>query len=76
MSHSYRDLLVWQKAKSLAVRIYQETESSPKSEIYGLTSQIRSGYFGRVKHRRRPRKADAWRVSTVSRPLARFPAGA
>jgi len=41
MSHSYRDLLVWQKAKSLAVHIYKRTESFPKSEIYGLTSQIR-----------------------------------
>ena len=41
MSHSYRDLLVWQKAKSLAVHIYLQTESFPKSEIYGLTSQMR-----------------------------------
>jgi len=26
MGHSYRDLIVWQKAKSLAVHIYQRTE--------------------------------------------------
>ena len=38
---SYKDLIVWQKAISLCVRVYQITDSFPKSEIYGLTSQIR-----------------------------------
>ena len=41
MSHSYRDLIVWQKAKKLAVHVYQQTECFPKSETYGLTSQMR-----------------------------------
>jgi four helix bundle protein len=41
MSHSYRQLLVWQKARSLAVAVYQATETFPKSELYGLTSQLR-----------------------------------
>jgi len=41
MARSYRDLLVWQKAKILAVLVYQLTEQFPKSETYGLTSQIR-----------------------------------
>lgn len=41
MARSYRDLLVWQKAKTLAVRVYRNTESFPRSEIYGLTSQLR-----------------------------------
>lgn len=39
--HSYRDLIVWQKSMSLVVKIYELTEKFPKSEIYGLTSQIR-----------------------------------
>ncbi|MGH9502295.1 MAG: four helix bundle protein [Terriglobales bacterium] len=56
MSHSYRDLIVWQKAKCLAVHIYQETESFPKAETYGLTSQIRpSRDFRCVEDSRRPR---------------------
>lgn len=38
---SYRDLVVWQKALDLSVEIYNLTESFPKEEIYGLTSQIR-----------------------------------
>ena len=41
MARSYRDLLVWQKAKALAVQIYHATEQFPKAETYGLTSQIR-----------------------------------
>lgn len=41
MGHSYRDLVVWQKAKVLSVEIYRITEVFPKSEIYGLTSQMR-----------------------------------
>jgi four helix bundle protein len=41
MARSYRELLVWQKAKALAVQVYQATEQFPKAETYGLTSQIR-----------------------------------
>ena len=41
MSHKYKDLIVWQKAKSLATRIYQATNGFPKTEIYGITAQIR-----------------------------------
>jgi four helix bundle protein len=38
---SHRDLLVWQKAMDLVVRIYRESEGFPKAETYGLTSQTR-----------------------------------
>ncbi|CAN5307904.1 four helix bundle protein [soil metagenome] len=38
---SYRDLEVWQKAMDLAVECYRVTAGLPKSEMYGLTSQIR-----------------------------------
>jgi four helix bundle protein len=41
MARSYRELLVWQKAKALAVHIYQATDQFPRVETYGLTSQIR-----------------------------------
>lgn len=37
----YKKLNVWQNAHSLAVEIYKITDSFPRSEIYGLTSQIR-----------------------------------
>lgn len=38
---SFRDLIVWQKSRDLAVLIYALTDNFPKSEIYGLTSQMR-----------------------------------
>jgi four helix bundle protein len=38
---SFRDLVVWQKAHSFVLSIYKETETFPKSEMFGLTSQIR-----------------------------------
>src|SRR5262245_28097104 len=38
---SYRDLLVWQKAIDLVVESYRATAQFPKSETYGLISQIR-----------------------------------
>ena len=41
MSHSYRDLIAWQKAKRLAVEIYCLTVQFPKTEQYGIISQIR-----------------------------------
>ena len=41
MSSTFRDLIVWQKSKALATRIYTITKDFPKEEIFGLTSQIR-----------------------------------
>ena len=38
---SFKDLIVWQKARNLAVAVYKLTEQFPKSELYGLTSQMR-----------------------------------
>ncbi|MFA6410117.1 MAG: four helix bundle protein [Candidatus Buchananbacteria bacterium] len=38
---TYRDLSVWQKSLELVTVVYQITENFPRSEIYGLTSQMR-----------------------------------
>src|ERR1039458_149838 len=38
---SYRELIVWQKAMSLARQAYALTRRLPKSEAYGLLTQIR-----------------------------------
>ncbi|MCF7976123.1 MAG: four helix bundle protein [Phycisphaerae bacterium] len=37
---SYRDLQVWQRAMDLAVVCYELTKQYPKSETYGLASQL------------------------------------
>ncbi|GAA5495044.1 four helix bundle protein [Rubritalea squalenifaciens DSM 18772] len=39
--HSYEDLVAWQKAHALVLRIYQTTNTFPKEELFGLTSQLR-----------------------------------
>ena len=41
MARSYRELLVWQKAKALTVHTYEATADFPRTETFGLTSQIR-----------------------------------
>ncbi|MCX5632095.1 MAG: four helix bundle protein [Phycisphaerae bacterium] len=38
---SFQDLIVWQKAHSFVIEIYKMTVCFPKTEMYGLTSQIR-----------------------------------
>lgn len=39
--HTYKDLVVWQRAVELVVAVYELTEKFPKEEVYGLTSQMR-----------------------------------
>ena len=39
--NNYKELKVWQKLVDLTVKIYKATQSFPKEEVYGLTSQIR-----------------------------------
>jgi four helix bundle protein len=41
VGHSYRDLIVWQKAIAMVTHVYKATQSFPSSEAYGLTSQLR-----------------------------------
>ncbi len=40
-THSYKQLIVWQRSMELAVAVYTLTEQYPRSELYGLTSQTR-----------------------------------
>jgi four helix bundle protein len=38
---SYRELIVWRKSMALVKDVYLCTQGFPKSELYGLTSQLR-----------------------------------
>lgn len=40
-TYSFEKLLVWQKMKSVCLSVYKLSEGFPKSEMYGLSSQIR-----------------------------------
>ena len=37
----FRELKVWQLAHTLGLDVYRETTTFPKSEMYGITSQLR-----------------------------------
>lgn len=41
MKQDFRDLVVWQKAIAFVTEVYRVTQTFPKEEMYGLTSQIR-----------------------------------
>ncbi|MEI6158122.1 MAG: four helix bundle protein [Atribacterota bacterium] len=38
---THKDLRVWKQAMDMVEEIFKVTEQIPKSELYGLTSQIR-----------------------------------
>jgi four helix bundle protein len=40
-TRNYRDLQVWQRAMDVARDVYAVTQKFPKSEVFGLTSQMR-----------------------------------
>lgn len=40
-NYGYKKLIAWQKADELARKIYFVTHTFPKSELFGLTSQLR-----------------------------------
>lgn len=38
---SYKDLKVWQRLMGLILEVYRITDNFPRSEVYGLVSQMR-----------------------------------
>jgi len=38
---TFKDLLVWQEGHKLVLSVYKLTDRFPKSELFGLTSQMR-----------------------------------
>jgi four helix bundle protein len=40
-ARSFEDLVVWRKAHALVLQVYRATRGFPRSEMYGLTSQMR-----------------------------------
>ena len=41
LNRTYRDLVAWQKAMGLILRVYAETSQLPTTERFGLISQMR-----------------------------------
>lgn len=40
-ARKFQDLVVWQKAHRFVLAVYKLTSAFPKSEVYGLVSQLR-----------------------------------
>jgi len=40
-ARSFQGLIVWQKAHTFVLSVYQTTKGFPREELYGLTSQFR-----------------------------------
>ena len=40
-ARTFEDLIVWQKAHRFVLAVYRMSQTFPRSEIYGLTSQFR-----------------------------------
>jgi len=40
-ARSFRDSMVWQKSHALALLVYRSSAGFPKSELFGLASQMR-----------------------------------
>ncbi len=40
-ARKFQDLIVWQKAHQFVLAVYKITSAFPKSELYGLASQLR-----------------------------------
>lgn len=41
----FKDLIVWRKAHAMVLALYPITQTFPKEELYGITSQIRRASF-------------------------------
>ena len=41
LGQSYKELLVWQKSMTLVTDIYKATDLFPKTELFGLASQLK-----------------------------------
>lgn len=39
--HNFKNIIAWQKARTLVKETYLVTSKFPKEELYGLTSQVR-----------------------------------
>jgi four helix bundle protein len=73
-AQSFEDLIVWQKSHQLTLLVYRVTSAFPKSELYGLVSQMRRAAVSvpaniaeGFKRRKNPDKARCMNIATFGR---------
>ncbi len=72
-ARTFEELVVWQKSHALVLRVYKETASFPKQELFGLVSQMRRAAVSvpaniaeAFKKRSRPEKARLMNIAQAS----------
>ena len=70
---------MWQRSHALVLRVYKETTSFPKHELYGLVSQMRRAAVSvpaniaeAFKKRRNPEKARVMNIAQASLEELRY----
>jgi four helix bundle protein len=76
---TYREQFIWKRSVDLAVNCYEFTNHFPKSELYGLTSQIRRSSvsiasniaegYGRYIHEGRRKKKEKRTTHVLKRGI-------
>jgi four helix bundle protein len=76
---SFEDLLVWQKAHQVVLLVYEFSALFPRSETYGLTSQLRRAAVSVAaniaegfRRQRRPDKARMVNIAQASLEECRY----
>ena len=46
MARDYTKIVAWQRAHELTVAVYRISQSFPREELFGLTSQLRRAVYG------------------------------
>lgn len=78
-AEKFEDLVVWQRAHQLVLRVYQLTTAYPKGELFGLVSQMRRAAVSvpaniaeGFKRRGRPDKARVMNIAQGSLEELRY----
>ena len=78
-AQSFEDLIVWQKSHQLTLLVYRVTANFPKSELYGLVSQMRRASVSvpaniaeGFKRRKSPDKARCMNIAQGSLEEVRY----
>jgi four helix bundle protein len=78
-AESFEDLIVWQKSHQLTLFVYRVTTGFPKTELYGLVSQMRRAAVSvpaniaeGFKRRKNPDKARCMNIAQGSLEEVRY----
>ena len=78
-AEKFEDLVMWQKAHQLVLRVYRLTKTYPKDEMFGIVTQMRRAAFSvpaniaeGFKRKGRPDKARIMNIAQASLEELRY----